>query len=66
MPNSIVIPASSVLQNHDKSYLFVQARPGVFVRKRVEVKSFDEKDLIVNSGLEPGKIIVSEGGLFLQ
>jgi cobalt-zinc-cadmium efflux system membrane fusion protein len=66
IPNSIVIPASSVLQNHDKSYLFVQARPGVFVRKRVEVTSFDEKDLIVNSGLEHGKIIVSEGGLFLQ
>lgn len=66
LPNSIVIPASSVLQNHDKSYLFVQEKPGVFVRKRVEVKSFDEKNLIVNSGLEPGIIIISEGGLFLQ
>ncbi len=66
VPNSIVIPASSVLQNHEKSYLFVQVRPGVFVRKRVEVKSFNEKELLVNSGLEPGKIIVSEGGIFLQ
>lgn len=66
LANSIVVSSNSVLQNHNKSYLFVQAEPGVFVRKIVEVTSFNDKGLIVNSGLEPGKIIVSEGGIYLQ
>jgi len=64
--NAIIIPASSVLQDYDRSYLFVQAGPEIFVKRIVEVTSVAEEKLMVRSGLETGNIIVSEGGIYLR
>jgi membrane fusion protein, heavy metal efflux system len=66
LTNAIIIPASSVLQDYDKTYLYVQVNQGTFVKKEVTVVSLTEKKLIVQSGLEPGNIIVSEGGIYLR
>ncbi len=66
LPNAIIIPASSVLQDYNKSYLFVQAGPEMFVKRSVEVTSVGEDKLMVRSGLEIGNIIVSEGGIYLR
>jgi cobalt-zinc-cadmium efflux system membrane fusion protein len=66
LTNAIIVPASSVLQDYDTSYLFVQAGPEIFVKRRVEVTSVANERLIVRSGLENGNIIVSEGGIYLR
>jgi membrane fusion protein, heavy metal efflux system len=64
--NVIIVPSSSVLQDYDTSYLFIQAGPEVFVKKAVEVTSVGDEKLMVHSGLEAGNIIVSEGGIYLK
>lgn len=66
MNNAIIIPSSSVLQDFDKCILFVKAGPDIYLKKRVEVTSIADKKLIVSTGLEPGNIIVSEGGIYLR
>jgi cobalt-zinc-cadmium efflux system membrane fusion protein len=66
LADAIIIPSSSVLQDYNKSYLFVQAGQGTFVKREVSVTSIADKKLIVHSGLETGNIIVSEGGIYLR
>jgi cobalt-zinc-cadmium efflux system membrane fusion protein len=66
LTNAIVIPASSVLQDYNKSYLYVQVNQGTFVKREITVTSMADKKLIVLSGLETGNIIVSEGGIYLR
>jgi len=64
--NAIIIPASSVLQDHDKCFLYVQTEPEVFIKREITVTSMPEKQMLVHSGLEAGNIIVAEGGIYLQ
>jgi cobalt-zinc-cadmium efflux system membrane fusion protein len=66
LADAIIIPASSVLQDLNISYLFVQAGKGKYVKREVSVTSLADKNLIVRSGLETGTIIVSEGGIYLR
>ena len=64
--DAIIIPASSVLQDYDQSYLFVQLGQDVFVKKQVTVNSTGDRKLIVHSGLKTGDIIISEGSIYLR
>jgi cobalt-zinc-cadmium efflux system membrane fusion protein len=66
MDNAIIVPASSVLQDNYKSYLYIQANQGTFVKREVTVTTTGDKELIIHSGLESGSIIVSEGGIYLR
>jgi len=66
LANAIIIPASSVLQDYNKSYVYVQVNQGVFVKREVTVTSLADRKLIVHSGLETGNIIVSQGGIYLR
>ncbi|MCU0461669.1 MAG: efflux RND transporter periplasmic adaptor subunit [Bacteroidales bacterium] len=66
LKDAIIIPASSVLQDYDQSYLFVQLGQEVFVKKQVTVNSIGDRKLIVHSGLKTGDIIISEGGIYLR
>ncbi|MFH0756790.1 MAG: efflux RND transporter periplasmic adaptor subunit [Bacteroidota bacterium] len=66
LTNAIIVPASAVLQDYDTSYLFVQAGPEIFVKRKVEVTSVANEKLMVRSGLENGSIIVTEGGIYLR
>jgi cobalt-zinc-cadmium efflux system membrane fusion protein len=66
MDNAIIVPASSVLQDNYKSYLYIQANQGTFVKREVTVTTTGDKELIIHSGLESGTIIVSEGGIYLR
>ena len=63
---TMIVPASSVLQDYNKCYLFVQESPDLFIKKEVEVVSIPQNRLIVCSGLEHGSVIVSDGAIFLH
>jgi len=64
--NAIIIPASSVLQDYDKCFLYVQTGPDMFVKRQITVTSMPEKQMLVHSGLEAGNIVVAEGGIYLH
>jgi membrane fusion protein, heavy metal efflux system len=66
IPDTIIIPASSVLQDFNKTYLFVQSGSGVYIKREVSVSSIPDKKLIVNSGLESGSTIVTEGAIYMH
>lgn len=63
---AIVIPASSLLQDEDKCFLYVQVSPGCFVKRKVDVTSVPDLKLRVDSGIRPGEVIVTEGGIYLR
>ncbi|MDX9773479.1 MAG: efflux RND transporter periplasmic adaptor subunit [Bacteroidales bacterium] len=66
LPEVMIIPGSSVLQDFDKSYLYVKEGPDLYIKREVTVTSIPDKKLIVNSGLEPGQTIVTEGAIYLH
>lgn len=66
---AIVLPASSVFQGEERSYVYVAtSKSNTYVRREVDVKtgSDDHKQVCVLSGLEVGEKVVSEGGLFFN
>ena len=64
--NAIILPASAVLQQEDKSFVFLQINKNKFVKKQIIVSSNGDKNLIVHSGIETGNVIVTEGGIYLH
>jgi len=64
--NAILIPSGSVMQDFNRSYIYEQIRPGIFVKREVSVSSTEGGKLMVRSGLEPGMTIVSEGAIYLR
>jgi membrane fusion protein, heavy metal efflux system len=65
--NAIVVPSSAVLQQEDKSYVFVQIGKNKFCKKPVTVFSNgDDKHLVVSAGIDNGSIIVTDGGIYLR
>lgn len=59
------VPAKSVLQFNDKSYLFVPVKKGCFVRRYVETGVTHQGRIQVLTGLSEGDSIVSEGAFYL-
>lgn len=66
IPDAIVIPAKSVLQENDRSILYIQAGENTFIKRSVTVTSADNERLFVTSGIENGSTVVTEGGIYLR
>jgi cobalt-zinc-cadmium efflux system membrane fusion protein len=66
IPDAIVIPATSVLQEEDRTYVFVQTEKNKFVKCDVTVTNGNDKELIVTSGLKANETIVTEGAVYLR
>lgn len=67
LTNVLIIPASAVLQQDDKTYVFVQIGKNIFCKKTVSVASDEnDKNLLVYSGLTSGDTVVVEGGIYLR
>ncbi|MFH0842258.1 MAG: efflux RND transporter periplasmic adaptor subunit [Bacteroidota bacterium] len=66
LDNAIIIPSSAVLQDYDKSYIFIKADHDKFLKREITVTSIPGKRIIVRTGLSKGDIIVSEGGIYLK
>ncbi|MDL2255479.1 efflux RND transporter periplasmic adaptor subunit [Parabacteroides sp. OttesenSCG-928-K15] len=63
---SIVVPSTALLQNEDKSYVFVQVDNGKFFRRTVEAVTANAQEVLITNGLKAGEMIVSEGGIYLM
>jgi cobalt-zinc-cadmium efflux system membrane fusion protein len=66
IPDAIVIPAGSVLQEEDRTYVFVQTEKNRFVKRDVTVTTGNEMEMIVTSGLKTSETIVTEGAVYLR
>lgn len=65
-PATISVPQSALLMNNDAVTVFVQVKPHVFERRRVQIV-YDDGDLCrVLSGLSPGDQIVTSGAILLN
>ncbi|MBK7710627.1 MAG: hypothetical protein IPJ37_06585 [Bacteroidales bacterium] len=62
---SIIIPATAVFQTEEESFVFVEANPGLFVRRRIKYSRDNEVLAVVHSGLTPGENIIVNGGILL-
>lgn len=63
---SILVPSTAVLQNEDKSYVFVQEENGRYVRRWVDATTANQQETLIASGLNAGDIIIAEGGIYLM
>jgi len=61
----ILIPAASVFQNEEESFVFVEEGKNKYAKRDVEVTGVAGDRLLLNSGLKLGENIVTEGGYFL-
>ncbi len=63
---TILIPSRAVLQANDQSYVYVQAGPGKYLKRKIATSGSDSDRVIITAGLQPGDIIVSEGAFYLS
>lgn len=63
---AILLPNTSILQMNESSYVFVQAGPNAYLKRKVETAGTNGDKTVIKSGLKPGDVIVSEGGFYLS
>lgn len=63
--DELLIASTAVLQGEEGSYVFVRTKENEYVRRIVSVKTADEGNVLVDSGLEEGDVIVTKGGIYI-
>lgn len=63
--NTLFVPAKSVLQFNDKSFVIVQITKGKYTRRYVETGISSKGKIAILSGLKPNETIISEGAFYL-
>ena len=66
MENSVIIPSSAILQDEDRTYLFIKLSDNFFLRRTVNAISIDNRKMLVTSGISGEDEIVSDGGIYLR
>ena len=59
------VPATAVLLRGTRQSVFVQARPGEFERRTVELDFEGPREVVIAKGLQPGEQVVVENALLL-
>jgi len=60
------VPEGAVFLKGDRHYVFVEERPGTFVRREVEIGAERDHEIEVPSGLRVGDRVVTEGCVLLE
>lgn len=63
---AIAVPSDAVMQEGDRQIVYVQVKPGEFVKRTVKVGGQIGGKLPIVSGLSPGDQVVVEGNIFIQ
>jgi cobalt-zinc-cadmium efflux system membrane fusion protein len=61
----LLVPRTSLIQKGDKTFVFVEKRPGVFEQRDVETGIDGDNGVQITSGLKAGDRIVAQGGTSL-
>ena len=62
----IVLPASAVVTQGNRSFVYVQSQPGVFLQREVKTEAAGNESIAVLSGLAPTELVVVEGAFTLK
>ncbi|HTW35890.1 MAG TPA: efflux RND transporter periplasmic adaptor subunit [Rhizomicrobium sp.] len=62
----VVVPASALLMNNDRTSVFVATAPWTFERRVVDPLLEEGPDVAIRSGLKPGESVVVRGGILLN
>ena len=63
---TVVVPAGAVIQNGDRSVVFVEAAPGRFEQRAVNVGPRAGDVVRIVSGVKQGDLVVTDGAMLLQ
>ncbi|OMP75875.1 MULTISPECIES: efflux RND transporter periplasmic adaptor subunit [unclassified Chitinophaga] len=63
--NAILIPSKALLQMNDASFVFIETAAGKYIKRKVETAGTQGERIVIQSGLNNGDKIVSEGGFYL-
>ncbi len=65
--SAVVVPHSSLLRDSDNlSFVYVQASPGKFARRHVELGAQLPDGHVIKSGLTDGEQVLADGAVFIQ
>jgi cobalt-zinc-cadmium efflux system membrane fusion protein len=62
----IVLPASALLMNNDRTSVFVAVAPWTFERRAVDPQLEEGDSVAIRSGINPGDQVVVKGGILLN
>ncbi len=62
----IVLPASALLMNNDRTTVFVEVAPWTFERRSVDPELDEGDSVAIRSGINPGDQVVVKGGILLN
>ena len=62
----IVLPASALLMNNDRTTVFVAVAPWTFERRTVDPQLEEGDSVAIRSGISPGDQVVVKGGILLN
>jgi len=62
----VVLPASALLMNNDRTTVFVASAPWTFERRTVEPLLQEGSEVVILSGVKPGEQVVIRGGILLN
>jgi len=66
VPHAIVVPSQAVQTGQDGQYVFVVKKDSTVEQRTVVTAQQVDQDTVVQKGLEPGEIVVTEGHLRLE
>jgi membrane fusion protein, multidrug efflux system len=66
VPNAIVVPSQAVQTGQDGQYVFVVKKDSTVEQRTVVTAQQVDQDTVVQKGLTPGEIVVTEGHLRLE
>lgn len=62
----VVVPASALLMNNDRTTVFIETAPWTFERRTVEPLLQESSQVAILSGLQPGEKVVVRGGILIN
>ncbi len=62
----VSVPSPAVFLKGDRHFVFVEERPGTFVRRQVEVRSEEDTRVLVSAGVRAGERVVTDGCVMLE
>lgn len=63
---AVELPATAVISDGARNYVYVQERQGEFSRRQVVASSAQDSKVFIASGVRPGESVVEEGAVLLD
>lgn len=62
---AVMIPVTALMQQDSSQYVWVKTGNNQYTKRPVTTGETDEKTVRITSGLKPGEIIMTEGGIYM-